>query len=342
MAELEYPKRPKFYAYRLTRLMFKTALANDIGPEACHLIIQIAHTEDAARYARPVTFYNEQLLPVCGFANVKSLDRARAKAVKSGWLVYMPGGKGKAGRYWTVIPDQYIEQDDTSIDESNSVTELQPSEGVATYLPVAGNETPDKRETSGKETGDKRERNARETPDKRATIQPIPNPYPEYKELTTAEIANVEKADEPFVPVEAFSRDLAISGIEIGGRLVEYFEEPLAWEAEFVRLWNGLPGVHPRNDDLDGPLRSALQQRLCERRWFWKRAFAEFPLQTDMPFTQNLSWFLKRGTVSSILDGTYHQPERQTKTKGKKHDRPLTNAGQVYDPNTARPGGIGW
>jgi len=183
-AKIEYPKRPKFFAYKLTRMMFKTALANDIGPEACHLIIQIAHTEDATRYSKAVTFYNEQLLPVCGFTNVKSLDRARAKAVKSGWLVYLPGGKSKAGKYWTTIPEQYIHMDDSSIDESNSSTELHATNDDATYLPATGKETGDKRETNGREEPEKREINARETPEKWATINPIPdpttNPNPEY------------------------------------------------------------------------------------------------------------------------------------------------------------------
>lgn len=183
-ATTEYPKRPKFFAYKLTRMMFKTALANDIGPEACHLIIQIAHTEDATRYSKAVTFYNEQLLPVCGFTNVKSLDRARAKAVKSGWLVYKPGGKSKAGKYWTTIPEQYIHMDDSSIDESNSSSELQATNDDATSLPVAGKETGDKRETNGRQEPEKREVSARETPENRATIIPVPspitNPNPEY------------------------------------------------------------------------------------------------------------------------------------------------------------------
>ncbi|MES2788158.1 MAG: hypothetical protein V4719_00955 [Planctomycetota bacterium] len=178
----EYPKRPSFFAYKLTRMMFKTALANEIGPEACHLIIQIAHTEDAGRYSKAVTFYNEQLLPVCGFTNVKSLDRARAKAVKSGWLVYIAGGKSKAGKYWTQIPEQYIFLDDTQIDESNSSTELQATTHDATCLPVAGKETGDKREVNGRQEPDKREVNARETPEKRATIYPVPNPTPCPKE----------------------------------------------------------------------------------------------------------------------------------------------------------------
>jgi len=178
-ATIEYPKRPKFFAYKLTRMMFKTALANDIGPEACHLIIQIAHTEDATRYSKAVTFYNEQLLPVCGFTNVKSLDRARAKAVKSGWLVYLPGGKSKAGKYWTTIPEQYIHMDDSSIDESNSSTELHATNEDATYLPATGKETGDKRETNGREEPEKREINARQTPEKWATINPIPIPIPD-------------------------------------------------------------------------------------------------------------------------------------------------------------------
>ncbi|MES2790080.1 MAG: hypothetical protein V4719_10690 [Planctomycetota bacterium] len=174
-----YPRRPKFFAYKLTRMMFKTALANDIGPEACHLIIQIAHTEDATRYCKAVTFYNEQLLPVCGFTNVKSLDRARAKAVRSGWLVYLPGGKSKPGKYWTTIPEQYIHLDDSSIDESNSSSELMATKEDTTSLPAAGNQTAEKREVNGRQEPEKRELNARETPEKWATINPTPDPRPD-------------------------------------------------------------------------------------------------------------------------------------------------------------------
>jgi hypothetical protein len=320
MEVLEYPKRPKFFAYRITRMMFKTALANEIGPEACHLIIQIAHTEDATRYSKPVTFYNEQLLPVCGFANVKSLDRARAKAVKSGWLVYIPGGKSKAGKYWTVIPEKHIHLDDSAIDESNSATELTPDKEDATYLPVAGNETPDIRQINGRQTPDKRQINARETPDKRATITSIPKPIPnpEYKENKQSGDSENQSTEIDYAAPRGFCINPQVTSIAIGKQVVEYHEDALQWEAEFIRRWNLLQGVNRRTrNDLDMTLRKALENRLCDPQWDWKQAFGMFPLPSDLSWTPNLTWFLKPDSVSKILDGSFQRVVRHATEKAK-------------------------
>jgi len=127
---IEYPPRPKFYANKVTRLLFKTAMANDLGSDVCYMITQIAHQEDAGRYAGPVTFWNEQLMGICGFKNVRALDRARSAAVKAGWLVYIHGGKGKVGKYFTLIPPKYVTYDDGAIDETNIQAELTPPQAV--------------------------------------------------------------------------------------------------------------------------------------------------------------------------------------------------------------------
>ena len=283
----EYPKRPPFYAYKLTRLMFKTALANDIGPEACHMIIQIAHTEDATHYSKPVKFYNEQLMPVCGFANVKALDRARAKAVDAGWLRYIPGGKGVAGKYWTLVPAKYKNWEDGPIDESSVPDELEPLHPVS--LPVAGNQTGDKRETNG-----------RQTPDKRATI----NPKPEIH-ICTGESSESNPQPE-FIPVKAYCINPAITGIEISGAVVEYYDQPWEWEVEFVRQWNELRGVIRVNGgSLDPPMRGKLQERLMDPSWFWKRAFGNFPLPVKTDWVPNMPWFLRYDSVSNILNGSF-------------------------------------
>ena len=95
----EYPQRDNHFAHKFTRLLTRACVANDIGPDAALLLVIVAHTEDAKRYSRPVTFWNEQILPLCGFANVKAMDRARSRAVEAGWLHYEAGGKGKPGAY---------------------------------------------------------------------------------------------------------------------------------------------------------------------------------------------------------------------------------------------------
>jgi hypothetical protein len=112
-----YPDRPKYFANHFVRVVAKACLANEIGAEACWLLAVIALTEDAKRYREPVTYFNEQLMPLVGLKNVKALDRVRGKAVKAGWLKYAPGAKGKAGRYWVDIPTAHQGWDDAPTDE---------------------------------------------------------------------------------------------------------------------------------------------------------------------------------------------------------------------------------
>lgn len=175
MADLEYPKRPPFYANKLTRLLFKTATANHSGADMCYLVTQIAHQEDAARYAGPVTFWNEQLMAICGFKSVRALDRAREKAINSGWLVYQKGGKGLVGKYWTTVPSQYINTPDGPMDESGIHAELFVADDVKRE---PATETPDKRQTNAEETPHNSQRTAEETPEKCLTFLPIPLPDP--------------------------------------------------------------------------------------------------------------------------------------------------------------------
>lgn len=116
---IDYPKRPKFFAHRVVRMMQKTCAANDIGIEACWLVTCIAHVEDAKRYTGPVTFWNHQLMPIAGCKSWGRLDRARKAAVADGWLVYQPGKTRGCGTYWTNIPDHAASLDDSPVDESD-------------------------------------------------------------------------------------------------------------------------------------------------------------------------------------------------------------------------------
>ncbi len=99
-----YPKRPRFFAHQFVRLLTKAAAAQQIGPEACWLLAVIVHQEDAVHYRRGVTFYNEQLLPLCGFGSKKRLVEARRKAIDAGLLYYEAGGKSTPGTYWVLVP----------------------------------------------------------------------------------------------------------------------------------------------------------------------------------------------------------------------------------------------
>lgn len=117
----DYPRRDKYFANRFCRLLTKSAVAQEIGPTACWLLTVVAHQEDSKRYIGPVTYYNEQLMPLVGAAGNDSFALARSKAVGSGWLHYEKGAKGVPGKYWVTIPPQYEILSDAPCDESDSL-----------------------------------------------------------------------------------------------------------------------------------------------------------------------------------------------------------------------------
>lgn len=115
----EYPKRERFYSHRFCRLLTKCCAAQEIGTEACWMLTVIVHQEDAKKYKGPVSYWNEQLMPLCGFGGRTRLVLARSKAIEAGWLHYEAGGKGRPGLYWTLIPDQYADIPDSPMDEES-------------------------------------------------------------------------------------------------------------------------------------------------------------------------------------------------------------------------------
>lgn len=110
-----YPRRESHFAHKLVRLMMRTCAAQEIGSDAALLVTMIVHTEDAKRYTSPVTFWNDQLMSILGFSWGK-LDRARKRAVASNWLHYEPGGKGKVGKYWAIVPAKFADLTDVPAD----------------------------------------------------------------------------------------------------------------------------------------------------------------------------------------------------------------------------------
>lgn len=115
----EYPQRSRYFAHRYCRLLVRTCAAQEIGAPACVLCVTIAHLEDSKRYTGPVTFHNEQLMPLLGTNRFKTLASWRRKAVDAGWLHYIPGGRRGVGKYWVTIPPQYTDLPDTPIDEGD-------------------------------------------------------------------------------------------------------------------------------------------------------------------------------------------------------------------------------
>jgi len=120
MAENQYPKRPPFFANRVIRLLQKSCAANEIGIEACWLVTCIAQVEDSKHYTGPVTFWSAQLMPITGFQSWGRLDRARQRAVETGWLYYRPGTNRQCGVYWCLIPEAIQRAfNDSPVDEVN-------------------------------------------------------------------------------------------------------------------------------------------------------------------------------------------------------------------------------
>lgn len=112
-----YPKRPSHFAHKFCRIMMRCCVAQDIGPDAAYMLTQIVHTEDAAHYRRAVRFFNDQLVAACGFANVKSLQRSRERAVESGWLHYEEGARSRPAIYWVTVPTWAADVDSGPMDE---------------------------------------------------------------------------------------------------------------------------------------------------------------------------------------------------------------------------------
>ena len=84
-------QRPRYLHQRVVRLLTRECVANAIGPDACWLITVVVTQQLVIDFKRPVTYSNEQLMPLCGFGSRKRLVTARRKAVEAGWLSLHPG-----------------------------------------------------------------------------------------------------------------------------------------------------------------------------------------------------------------------------------------------------------
>lgn len=167
---MDYPKRPPYFAHKFLRSLIKQASAQEIGPEGMCLLTCVAMTEDSKGYTDAVTFYNGQLMPLCGFTNEKRLVSVRAKCVERGLLHYEPGGKGVAGRYWCIPTNS--PRGDGPVDENP--TELVPENSTG--------QVQEKVRTSSGEGKD----NARTSAGEPTVSLPIPKPSPIPKKRTAA------------------------------------------------------------------------------------------------------------------------------------------------------------
>ena len=173
---VNYPKRSQFFAHKTFRLMHKTSLAAEIGRDAFCIIAVVLHTEDAARYRGPVKFYNSQLQETLGFAKWDSFNRARQKAIDSGWLQYEANGNRGAGLYFITIPDGYDAIDDSPIEPMSTPEDGYNAGYNAGYK--AGIIEGIKRVQCGVQLGDNEGELYNPSP------KPIPNPKPENKPVS--------------------------------------------------------------------------------------------------------------------------------------------------------------
>lgn len=172
----DYPKKTSHYAHRAFRLMHKTSLAAEIGRDAFCLIAVIMHTEDAARYKGPVKFWNSQLQETLGFAKWESFDRARQRAIESGWLHYQGNGRRSCGEYWTTIPGHLEDVPDTVIEEA-----LYPDDGYKDGYNAGYNDGYKRGYDEGINGGTTRGQSGVQPGDKQGELPnpiPIPNPIP--------------------------------------------------------------------------------------------------------------------------------------------------------------------
>ena len=114
---IEYPKKGSHYAHKTFRLMHKAMVAADYGRDVFCLLAIILHTEDAARYRGPVSYYNTQLMETLGFKKWEQFAAVRKKAIESGWLQYEGCGKRTPGRYFVTIPEGFEQVDDGLMEE---------------------------------------------------------------------------------------------------------------------------------------------------------------------------------------------------------------------------------
>lgn len=268
--EANYPERPRFFAQKFIRMLVKTCVANEYGAEVFSLLVTIAVTEDAKRYQSPVTFFNEQLMPIIGVRKWETLDRIRLKAIAAKLLHYIPPPKGQRipGSYWVIMPLAEGALDDTPVDEPY------PANGYATgYTPPKNRipQTDTLPDTVGGILPDTVGGNYQ-------TI-PIPNPSPTASAV-------------PPTPKSEMSAAYA------------------AMEREVLAAWNSTPGVRQAktiNDKRRKSLRARLSQPGWAADL--KQALAKFPLRLFAAepegWQPDFDWIVRPDTVQKILEGNY-------------------------------------
>jgi hypothetical protein len=247
------------------RLLTKSATAQELGPEVAWLLAVIAHQEDAKRYCGAVTYWNEQLMPLCGFRSKGRLTRARQRAVDAGWLHYEAGGRTQAGRYWCLVPSAYEQLPDGTCDESDPVHNRTANASGGVQNRTANG--PDEqscangieRQTDPKPNG------------KRSPFYPIPNPSP--KEGTTS--------PEPSL-ADSIKDEWNKAGLTQCRKMSEDRKRAVrarSKDPDWLANWQ------------DAVARAG-QSSFCRG-------------ETERGWTASIEWFLKPDTVTQLLEGQF-------------------------------------
>ena len=279
----EYPQRNQFFAHKFVRLLHKAAIAAEIGRDAFSLLTVVVHTEDAMRYRGPAKFWNSQLIETLGFAKWETFDRARTKAIESGWLQYSGDGKRTAGEYFVTVPEGYEQISDAPIEMTCTVVnpEIGYEQGYKAGY-EAGMIEGIKRGQSGVRSGD----------EQGEPSNPIPNPIPLPEEIHAAEAGEPELS-------------LAIVSVEKTGpaNIVA---------AGYIAAIGGKVAVTDKR-------RKAITARWKDQ--FWRENWQEaLEVASSTPFLQgtndrgwkmSFDWFLKPDSVAKILEGNYSSGSKQ-------------------------------
>lgn len=309
----EYPKRGSYFAYKVIRMMGKMCAAQIMGPEACWLVTIIANLEDVKRYTEPVTFFNEQLMPISGFNSKNSFARARKKAIGAGWLHYTPGGKGVAGSYWALIPDRFKDIPDTPFDEGFPVQNSTTNNTVPPQVSGAGSH----QERDGKRT----DNGTANGPHSYPIPNPIPSPQEEGPAPATAGCPASKQPPPALLALIAAWNALGPSIVKLGNGAES--DPP---SQAVLKGWAAVQKskeARPAFDDLEKLMTAIRKARFCHGEdWF------------------DLTWLLTKNQrrewkVLVLLRGGYDR------RRSSQHELPLTQgAGQIHPEDTNRGTGI--
>jgi len=328
-----HPKRSPFFAARVIRLMTKTAAAQEIGTSAFALVCIVGMQEDtkAVRYSRPVTYFNDQLMSLLGVNSRAALERARSKAVQAGWLNYIPGGKGRPGKYWIGIPQHLEAIPDSACDEGT----LFPIEGFCP--PENGRENSNEEGFPGRLRTGNGEANElyRNLPVRKRTgsgeetahhsyLEPIPKDKTHSLPPSSPPEKNGrgegEEGAQMDLLVDAFSHATELDPLRSADELRKL-------EADFLTAWNATDGVQAyHRSELSEHRRRQLFERVRDPAWDWLAALGHFPLKhfgnSESGWKPTIGKFLESPDfVFNILEGRYDRPNLAKHSRGPDNGR---------------------